>query len=36
VRIAALSTRSDWACSNSLRILDARTFTDGMGVPERG
>jgi hypothetical protein len=36
VRITALPTRSDWACSNSLRIADARTFTDGMGIPESG
>jgi hypothetical protein len=31
VRIAALPTSSDWACSNSPRIVDARTFAVGMG-----
>jgi hypothetical protein len=30
VRIAALPTSSVWACSNSPRIVDARTFTVGM------
>ena len=31
VRITALPTSSVWACSNSPRIVDARTFAVGMG-----
>jgi len=33
VRIAALPTSSAWACSSSLRIVDARTFAVGMDDP---
>ena len=33
VRITALPISSVWACSNSPRIVDARTFAGGMGDP---
>src|SRR6202795_1628416 len=33
VRTTALPTSSVWACSNSPRIVDARTFAVGMGDP---
>src|ERR1700737_3584374 len=35
-RITVLPTSSVWACSNSQRIVVARTFTVGMGDPESG
>src|ERR1700737_3062986 len=35
VRITALPTSSVWACSNSQRIVVARTFTVGMGDSEQ-
>src|SRR6266545_1131391 len=33
-RITALPTSSFWACSYSPRIVDARSFTVGIGDPE--
>jgi hypothetical protein len=33
-RITALPTSSVWACSYSLRIVDARSCTVGIGDPE--